>query len=135
VDVLAQRLLILVVVLIGLAVVAAALNPGVRTAPPAAQPAPALEAQDPTPPATVARTLDSAEPARTIAVDQGDDVQLTVRVTDLDSVAIPDLGELQAATPDSPAEFDIRADRAGSYPIELGDGTEIGTLRVTATRE
>jgi len=47
----------------------------------------------------------------------------------LDSVEL--LDEVSPIAPESPARFDIYADRPGEYPIELVDeGKRIGTLVV-----
>ena len=130
---LAQRLLILLAVLLGLAVVAAMLQPLTRSSPPSYPIEPPAAGANP--PADVQATLDAGQAPRTVAVDEGDDVQLTVNVDEIGAVEVVGLDQLQAATPDSPAVFDIRADRPGAYPVQTTDGREIGTLRVSSGRE
>jgi hypothetical protein len=132
--VVARRLLIFVAVLMGLTALAA----GLATPPPRAPkdtegPVIGTSVKPATPP--VEATLSLSEP-RTIAVDEGDQLQLSVQGDALDAVEIAGLGQLQAIAPDTPAAFDILADRAGTYPIRLlGADRRVGRLRVTPARE
>jgi hypothetical protein len=128
---LGRRFIILVAVLMGLTALAASLAPR--------QPVPRDQrAAEPTPvptvPAegsvrTVTRTISTAEAPRRIAVRRGALLELEVVGDVLDSVEL--LDEVSPIAPQSPARFDIYADRPGEYPIELVDeGKRIGTLVV-----
>ena len=78
---------------------------------------------------TVTRTISTAEAPRRIAVRRGALLELEVVGDVLDSVEL--LDEVSPIAPESPARFDIYADRPGEYPIELVDeGKRIGTLVV-----
>ena len=56
-------------------------------------------------------------------------MRLEVRGDELDSVQL--LGEIEPIDVNSPAIFELYADRPGSYPIELVDGErQVGTLDV-----
>src|SRR3954452_1400241 len=81
------------------------------------------------------RTLDLNEP-QTIAIDEGEELRLTVQGDELDTVELVGLDLLQPVAPDTPAVFDVLADRSGSYPIRLLDGDRrVGRLRVTPAQE
>src|SRR4051812_3368307 len=130
-----RRLLLMVAVLMGITALTAGL-----TAPPARRGVPVV----PTPAAAVPaahasvgqRTLDAgASRPQTVAVDEGDAVQLTVRGTGLDSVELQGLGQIEALSHDSPAVFSVLADTAGTYPVVLDGGRRVGTLRVSPARE
>jgi hypothetical protein len=128
---LGRRLLLFVVLLVGLAVVAAAVE-GTGSSGPSVMPIEPAPPPGVQPGANVQRTLDAAAPRpQLVTVQQGDHLTLTVDVEQLDTVEISGLDQLQAASPDSPADFDILADAPGSYPIVLSDGREIATLRVS----
>lgn len=131
---LARRLLVLVAVLMGLTALAAGLAaPPTRT--PVATPEPVAPTPAVTASAVVERTVHVDEPT-TVAVDQGDEVRLTVRGDVLDAVELVGLDLLQPIAPATPAVFDVLADRPGSYPIRLTQaGEDVGKLRVTPTEE
>jgi hypothetical protein len=129
-DVLARRLLVLVLVLMGLTLVAALLAP-----PPQAPvvsstggaEAPADGATD-----AVEVTVDAAEGQRDVEVSEGDVVHLEVRSDQLDSVELRGLDLIRTVAPDTPAVFDLLADTPGDYEIVLTAADEtLGTLRVT----
>jgi hypothetical protein len=132
---LGRRFLLLVAVLMGLTALAASVAPrdqlvreGDRragTPTPSATPEPAGDPER----APVARTIStSAEPAR-VTVRKGQILELTVTGPDVDSVQV--LDEIEALEEDSPALFDVMAEKAGEYPITLLDGDrQIGTLVV-----
>jgi TolA-binding protein len=133
---LGRRFLLLVAVLMGLTALAASVaprDPALRsgeeerrraspTASPAAEPA--------TPTTTIERTIsaDQERPQR-VKATQGDIVELRIESSQVDSVEV--LGQIEALDPNSPAVFDILADRPGEHPITLVDsGRRIGTLDV-----
>jgi hypothetical protein len=126
---LARRLLLLVAVLMALTVVATLVAPPPPKAPVATTggaEAPAEPADD-----TTEIRLDAGAGRQNAEVGDGDLVHLVVTAKDLDTVEIPDLGLVRAVAPDSPAEFDLLAQK-GDYPIVLLDAAKtIGTLRVT----
>jgi hypothetical protein len=129
---LGRRFLLLVVVLMGLTALAASIAPreplvrSERHATPTPTPS--------TPPAssdveTVNRKLDVSHPGKRLVVNEGDLVDLEVRGDDVDSVQL--LDEVAPLDPQSPAVFQLLADRPGSYPIELVDAErQVGTLVV-----
>jgi hypothetical protein len=133
---LARRMLVFVAILMGLTALAAGLStpPGARLGEPS--PEPVLGA--PTHPATPAieRTLDLGAPPQTVAVNQGDELRLTVEGDALDTVELVGMDQLAAIAPETPAVFDLLADRPGSYPIRLvGSGRHAGRLEVTPAAE
>jgi hypothetical protein len=128
---LGRRFLLLVAVLMGLTALAASLAPreqlirgrGAATATPTPRPEPA------TPVKTVERTISTSEPAQRVTVKKGQLVQLTVTGDEIDSIQLFD--EIEPIEADSPALFEVLADRPGTYPIELVDADrQIGTLVV-----
>jgi hypothetical protein len=133
--VLGRRFLLLVAVLMGLTALAASLAPrdplvsdrdrraGTATATPTPSAAPAKDRQP------VQKTILTAENPTRVAVRQGQILQLTVQGSEVDSVMV--LDEIEPIEEDSPALFEIYADRPGEYPIELVDAErQIGTLVV-----
>jgi hypothetical protein len=134
---LGRRFLLLVAVLMGLTALAASVAPREplirererRAATPTPTPTP-----EPRPVAamrTVQRTILTTDPRARVSVRQGQLVQLTVRGPEIDSIRLQD--EIEPLDPDSPAIFELLADTAGSYPIELVDaGRRVGTLVVRA---
>jgi hypothetical protein len=134
---LGRRFLLLVAVLMGLTALAASIAPreplirdqARRAVTPTPTPSPTAAAT--TPLRNVRRTLViTAEPGR-IVVRQGDVVQLTVKGIELDSVSV--LDRIEPIERQSPALFDLLADKPGQYPIELVDaGRRVGTLVVRA---
>jgi hypothetical protein len=131
---LARRLLVLVAVLMGLTAVAAgfATRPPTRTTTqdPVSPPEPSRTASP-----TVERFVSVSEPT-SVSVEEGSELRLTVRGDTLDVVELVGLDQLQAVAPESPAVFDLIADRPGSYPIRLTQsGERAGRLKVTPARE
>jgi hypothetical protein len=132
---LGRRLLLLSAILLGLTLVATALAPPPAPAPRDAPTvtsggarAPDAGGLDP-----VEVTLDVSSGERDVEVAAGDLVRLEVRSDRLDAVELRGLGLVRAVAPDSPAQFEIYADRAGDYPLVLVEsGATVGTLRVSA---
>jgi hypothetical protein len=138
--VLGRRLVILVAVLMGLTAFAASVAPtpenprrGARGTPtPSPSPAPATSVGDP---AAVSVTMESAQQPQQVEATVGDDVALEVEADAVDSVVIDGLDAVQAVAPDSPARFDLFADRIGTYPIRLLDsGRQLGELVIRPNR-
>jgi hypothetical protein len=125
---LGRRLLILLAVLMGLTALASGLaprQPVTRTTPEASPAGPV-----PSPVPAVEATLDAGlrEPAR-ILVPEGRTLILHVDAEDPDSVSIEGMGRLEVVDSDSPARFELIAEPAGEYAIELVDaGRTIGML-------
>jgi len=96
---------------------------GTATATPTSTAAPAKDRQP------VQKTILTAENPTRVAVREGQILQLTVQGSEVDSVMV--LDEIEPIEEDSPALFEIYADRPGEYPIELVDADrQIGTLVV-----
>ena len=130
---LGRRFLLLVAVLMGLTALAASVAPReplVRDRR-AATPSP-TPTTDPTTASnvrTIAKTIETQEDPAKVTVRKGDLVRLEVRGDELDSVRL--LDEIEPIDVNSPAIFDLYADRPGSYPIELLEGQrQVGTLVV-----
>jgi hypothetical protein len=135
----ARRLLILLLVLLGISTLAAAL-------------APVKSPKDTTTTATTgtttAATTPSAPPAKspglfkyTINADSGgakvvelyvgEELQLTVTSKHLDQVALPELGQVQPVSRYAAAKFDLYLDQPGDYAVRLvGANRLVGRLRV-----
>ena len=129
---LGRRFLLLVAVLMGLTALAASIAPreplvrSDRQATPTPTPSPPPSSPNVE---TVKRKLDTSYPAKRVVVNEGDLVDLEVSGDVVDSVQL--LDEVAALDPQSPAIFQLLADRPGSYPIELVDaGRQVGTLVV-----
>jgi hypothetical protein len=132
---LGRRFLLLVAVLMGLTALAASIAPrqpvqdGRRATTPT--PTPTISAAA-NPLRTVSKTLSTSEGDKRIAVDQGDLVELEVTGPEIDSVTL--MSFVEPINPDSPARFELLADRPGEYPIELlGGRRQIGILVVRET--
>jgi hypothetical protein len=134
---LGRRFLIIVAVLMGLTALAASVaprDPSLRgtpaerrqaAAPTPAEPAPGSEAP------VVSHTISTGGEVDRVVVDEGDQVELQVSGTELDSVVV--MEEVEPLDADSAARFHILADVPGQYPIELLDaGRQVGTLVVRA---
>jgi len=134
---LGRRFLLLVAVLMGLTALAASLAPreplvrdrderaGSATATPTPAPVPA-KALEP-----VQKTIITAENPTRVTVREGQQVELTVRGSEVDSVMV--LDEIEPIEEESPAVFEILADEPGEYPIVLLDADrQVGTLVVRA---
>jgi len=73
----------------------------------------------------------TAENPTRVTVREGQQVELTVRGSEVDSVMV--LDEIEPIEEDSPAVFEILADEPGEYPIQLIDADrQVGTLVVRA---
>jgi len=127
---LARRLLVFVAVLMGLTAVAA----GFATRPPTSELAPEkTPSAAPSRPASplVERFVSLSEPTN-VSVEEGSELRLTVRGDGLDVVELVGLDQLQAVAADTPATFDLIADRPGTYPIRFTQsGERAGRLKVT----
>ena len=134
---LGRRFLLLVAVLMGLTALAASVAPRE----PVSRDGGGAATATPTPPSTsaapgdletVSKRLNTAEGVTRVVVDEGDLVALEVSGSEIDSVTLFD--EVVAIDPESPAIFELLADRPGEYPIALLDADrQIGTLVVRAT--
>jgi hypothetical protein len=134
---LGRRFLLLVAVLMGLTALAASIAPReplVRNGDQREQtPTPT---PTPSPTSSTVQTVDkklsiSDEPKR-VVVRQGELVNLEVSGPEVDSVEL--LDEVAPIDPQSPAIFELLADRPGSYPIMLVDANRrVGTLEVRAS--
>ena len=124
----ARRLLIVLAVLLGLTALAAGVAP--RQALDPDPPPPVAAAPTPSPSSgTVQKSLDAQSTGQRIDAKLGQLVTITVKSDTLETVTLDQYGD-QTAEPDSPAMFELLADAAGSYPITLDDGQEIGTLEI-----
>ena len=125
---LARRLLIALAVLIALTALAAGLAPrqtALQQDDSTATAAPADPAAEP-----VEETLDAGAEGQRVVARVGQNVVIVVRSKELESVALAEIGT-ETAEPDSPARFELLADVAGTYPIELLEsGRRIGELEV-----
>jgi hypothetical protein len=132
---LGRRFLLLVAVLMGLTALAASVAPREplvrdrRAATPSPTPTsePTVTADDTV--RTVEKTIGTAEEPAKITVRTGDLVRIAVTGDELDSVRL--LDKIESIDAESPAVFEIYADRPGTYPIELVEGERrVGTLVV-----
>jgi hypothetical protein len=122
-----RRLLIALAVLLVLTAVVAELAPPPPVAPdpgsgssPVASAAPLQQ-----------RTLSAGATGQRVRVPRGQELLLTVKGKQVDTVSINDLGEQETVEADSPAQFDLVPETAGHYPIVmLESGKTIGTLVV-----
>jgi hypothetical protein len=129
---LGRRFLLLVAVLMGLTALAASIAPReplVReraSATPTPTPTAAVETNAVR---TATKTISADAGHARVVVREGDLVHLTVEAADVDTVELMD--DFQPVEADSPAVFELLADRPGSYPITLLDaGRRVGTLVV-----
>jgi hypothetical protein len=136
-GVIVRRLLLLIAVLVALTAVAGSIAPGPASLQPTAT-APPPQPSEATPrpagaqPRAVHAALSAAtnRPARRISARVGDHVSITVRDENIDTVALGDL-DMEPVEPAVPAQFDLMADDAGTYPLVLLDAERrIGTLVV-----
>jgi hypothetical protein len=130
-------MIVLVVILMGITALVATIappNPRLRQ-PSAAAPSPSASSS-----ATAAADLDQpdvsavieagSERRRTVHAEVGDQVQLVVQGSQIDSVALGDL-DVEDLEPGVPARFELLADTPGSYPLVLVDANRrIATLQV-----
>jgi hypothetical protein len=134
-----RRLLLLLAVLLALTVLAAGVAPRQPVTPvtprASAQPTPPPATPEPSPGGAqlIERTLRAqpgAEPPR-VRARVGDTIRLEVHSTEIDSVLIDELDKLEPVDPQSPARFEVFAERPGSYAITLLDaGSAVGSLEV-----
>jgi hypothetical protein len=127
---LGRRFLLLVAVLMGLTALAASVAPRqpIERGPATPTPTPSVSAGTGDV-QTVSKKLNTAEGITRVVVHEGDLVDLEVSGSEVDSVMLRD--EVVPIDPDSPAQFQLLADRPGEYPIELLDaGRQVGTLVV-----
>lgn len=76
-----------------------------------------------------------AAEATTVEIPLGATVRLTVTAKALDGVEIEALDRFAGVSPDAPAEFELYADRAGSYDVRLVEsGRLVGRLEVSSPR-
>ena len=130
---LARRLLVLVAVLMGLTAVAAGFATRPPTRPITQQATPTPGSSHPASPLEE-RFVSLSEPTD-VRVEEGSELRLTVRGDALDTVELVGLDLLEAVAPDSPATFDLIADRPGTYPIRfLDSGERAGRLKVSPAR-
>ena len=140
----ARRLLILLLVMLGISTLAAALAPvksdrdstttettGTETAATATDPAASVPAA--TNAGLFKYTLDAdAKNEKPIQLYVGEELQLTVTSKLFDQISIPELGQVQAVSPDGPADFDLFFDEAGDYAVRLVDeDRKVGVLKVS----
>jgi hypothetical protein len=134
-------MLILVAVLMGLTALAASVSPPPDTVrrdgrAAVSTPTPTLAAPAnpdlPSEAGVVTRSVDAAalrEPVQ-IGVPRGALLDLTVSVAEPDTVALGEL-RLDAAAPESPAQFQLFADAPGDYPLRLVESQrDLGSVRV-----
>ena len=137
-DVAGRRFLLLVALLMGMTALAASVaprDPALRQrsgATPTATSTPTRA--DPADPDVATSRLEEisadGRPARVIA-EQGEQIELVVTSSRVDSVTLEALAQVEPVDPDSPARFHLLADTPGEYPIELlGAGRRVGTLIV-----
>jgi hypothetical protein len=134
---LGRRFLLLVAVLMGLTALAASVAPrepllregARRTATPTPSPTPPPSAEAGEPLKIVQKTLEIGVDPVPVIVRQGQQIELTVKGSELDNVMV--LDQIKPIEADSPAIFDLLPDARGRYPITLIDsGRRIGTLVV-----
>jgi len=140
----ARRLLILLLVLLGISTLAAALAPvksdrdstttettGAGTTSTGTEPA--ASAQPVKSAGLFKYTLDAdAKNEKPIQLYVGEELQLTVTSKLYDQISIPELGQVQAVSPDGPAGFDLFFDEAGDYAVRLVDeDRKVGVLKVS----
>jgi hypothetical protein len=134
---LGRRFLLLVAVLMGLTALAASVAPrepllregARRTATPTPSPTPPPSAEAGEPLKIVPKTLEIGVDPVPVIVREGQQIELTVKGTELDNVMV--LDQIKPIEADSPAIFDLLPDTPGRYPITLIDsGRRIGTLVV-----
>ena len=133
---LARRLLLLATVMLALTLLATALAPppsqdgggGTTTSPTGGAAAPADSDLD-----AIEVTLDTTQGQRDVEATEGDIVRLVVRSDTDDSIELRGFDLVRTVAPETPAEFEVLADRAGDYPIiALESGNTVGTLRVSS---
>jgi hypothetical protein len=132
----ARRLLILLLVLLGISTLAAALAPvkspndakTTETTTTATTPA----APPPKSAGLFKYTIDAdSKKLKVVELYVGEELQLTVTSHLLDQISIPELGEVEPVSPDAAAKFDLLLDEAGDYAVRLVDENRlVGRLQV-----
>ena len=127
--VLTRRILWLVAALLVGSAVAASFTPrpsrekpreGPPIPPAAAEPARVVEA-----------SLGESSRPRVVRARRGELVRLTVTATRPDTVTVEGYDRLEPAEPGTPAKFEFRADRVGSFPVRLRESARtVGRLDV-----
>lgn len=132
---LGRRFLLIVALLMGLTALAASVAPqqDPRVPPedrPGAQASPTPGTPAPTPAdATLRETISADEEGQRVVIEEGDVLELTVTGSELDTVSLEGLGEIEPVEEDSDALFNLLAEEPGQHPIELLEsGRRIGTL-------
>jgi len=127
----ARRLIVVMLVLLVVSSIAAALAPvrdtGEETT------STATQAESRPPGRLVRRTIDARDrrPAG-IAIDLGDQLELTVKARRGDQVEIAALGELEPVDPAAPAHFDLLPRQPGTYDVRLLDARRVvGSIKVS----
>lgn len=132
----ARRLALLLALLMLMSALAAQLAPrqsdseGELTNRPAATPSPATAGDAD----LIERTIPAgeAEPA-IVEAHVGDTIRLEVASDEPVSIELEQLDEIEVASPDGPARFEVFADRPGTFPIVVVEtGREIGRLEISA---
>ncbi|MGI8623253.1 MAG: hypothetical protein ACR2NB_07140 [Solirubrobacteraceae bacterium] len=131
---LARRMLLFVAIVLAVTAVAAGLAPP----PPPPQDLgnrpsdPAEPRGAGSPSAVVERTINADRPRpRTVVVEVGALLRLTVTSRAADAVQLEGLGTLQAIAPQTPVVFDVLTYAPGEYPVTLSQaGRTVGTVRV-----
>jgi hypothetical protein len=99
-----------------------------------AQPSPSAAAPAPLAPVEAAVDAEAGKAAH-VTVDEGRMLVLEVRSDQLDSVSLEGLDRIEVVDPSSPARFELLAEPAGTYAIELvEEGREIGRIEIRARR-
>jgi hypothetical protein len=125
---LVRRLLLVLAVLLGLTALAGGVAPRDRPAGVDAGATPPAGLREP--PQPVEKTLDASGAGQRVVARVGQTVTITVESDVLDSVSIAEMGS-KTVEPESPARFELLADVAGSYAIELLESErQIGTLEI-----
>jgi hypothetical protein len=128
VGVAARRLVIVMLVLLAISTLIAALlppphNEDPATPPPGAKRGPHKRGPEHVPSPgklgllLVARMRISHQPPKTVRVERGDELRLTVAAPFGDDIEIPALGRTAPVTPASPASFDLLATGIGAFDV------------------
>ena len=80
----------------------------------------------------VTRTFAAWRSGQAIRLQVGDELQLEVKARRPDQAEIRGLGLVEAVDAETPADFDVFAERPGRYPVELLEARRaVGEIRVT----
>lgn len=134
----ARRLVIVLVVMLGISALAAALAPVQRdrnaTTETTTQPIAPPPIEEPGSGGRLLEATIDADSGRitVVPLGAGDELQLRVRSKLLDQISIPELGQVQAVSPDAAASFDLLLDEPGNYAVRLVDENRlVGRLEVS----